>query len=186
MEPIRFQFLIFLLVNLGTLNFTNAQTQIGITAGANFSYAYIEDDIGNTSKTGYIPGLRVGLTVDVPLFSVFYLQPAAIYSQKGFTQDYNWFSGMDNEFDASVSYIEVPINLLYKSEWGSGSLVLGAGPYFAYGLGGEWKTNWGISFGGLNMEKSGDIIFEKEGSNHQLFEYVYGRPLDYGANLVWL
>ncbi len=169
---------------LTMLEFTNAQTQVGITAGANFSNAYIEDDIGNIAETRYTTGLRIGLTVDVPLFSVFYIQPAAVYAQKGYRQDYNWFSGMDNDFEASVSYIELPVNILYKSKWGFGNLVIGAGPYLAYGMGGKWKSEWDINFGGINIENSGNVIFENEGSNFEFGEYVFGRPLDYGATVL--
>ena len=41
----------------------------------------------------------------------------------------------------NLSYIEIPVNLLYKPVVGNGKLLLGFGPYIAYGIGGKYKTD---------------------------------------------
>ena len=166
---------------LSVAHISTAQTKLGISSGINYSTVYIENDITNNNESLYTMGLRFGISVDIPLKGVFYLQPSVSFSQKGFKQEENWFSGNDNEFEANASYIDVPIHVLYKSNLGPGDLIVGAGPYVAYGIGGKWKTERRISFGGI---KNGDLIFDDEGSNYQPGEYLYGRPLDYGGNVL--
>lgn len=167
-----------------TIQNVKAQTKVGITAGANFSSAYIENENGDVDNTQTIPGIRVGLTFAIPIIGDLYIQPAAVYSQKGFKQNSNWFAGVNNEFEATVSYIEVPVNLLYKPEVGAGNLVLGAVPYIGYGLGGKWKTQTDVSIGDIVIENSGDVNFENDVTDGEFGNYLYGKPLDYGVNVI--
>ncbi|MBY5957837.1 PorT family protein [Membranicola marinus] len=173
-----------ILVFVFTHQTAHAQTKVGITAGANFSKGYIENENGNVDETQGIPGIRAGLTFDIPVIGNIYIQPAAIYSQKGFKQNSNGFAGIDNEFKAQVSYFEVPVNLLYKPKVGSGNLVLGAGPYIGYGLGGQWETQTDVVIGDIIIENSGDVIFKKDVKDGEFGNYLYGKPLDYGVNLL--
>lgn len=173
--------LLFILFNN---QIANAQTKVGITAGANFSKAYIENENGDVDDTQAVPGVRVGLTFDIPVIGDLFIQPAAVYSQKGFKQNSNWFAGVDNDFEATASYIEVPVNLLYKPEVGSGNLVLGAGPYVAYGLGGKWETQTDVTIGDIVIKNSGDVNFENDVTDGEFGNYLYGKPLDYGANVL--
>lgn len=175
---------LFLFFFLTIIQVTNAQTRIGVIAGANFSNAHIEDQNGEVNETQAIPGMRIGLTFDIPVISAIYIQPAVVYSRKGFKQNSNWFSGIDNVFEATVSYIEVPVNLLYKPEVGTGNLVLGAGAYAGYGLGGEWKTQTDVAIGDIRIENSGDVIFKNDIIDGEFGNYLYVKPLDYGVNLL--
>lgn len=169
---------LFLFFFLTTVQFSTAQTKAGITAGANFSNAYIEDHNGEIKETQAIPGIRIGLTADIPVIGVVYIQPGLVYSRKGFKQKSNWFSGIDNEFEVAVSYIEVPVNLLYKPQIGSGNLVIGAGAYAGYGLGGKWNTQTDVAIGDIIIKNSGDAIFENDIKDGEFGNYLYGKPLD--------
>ena len=168
-----------ILLTLSVANTSFAQTKIGFATGLTFSTGQIENDITNNNEARFTKGIRLGITIDIPLKGVFNLQSGIVYAQKGFKQEENWFSGPENGFKANVSYLEVPVIGLYKSTWGPGQLVIGVGPYIAYGLEGRWETEWEIGYLGT---KDGAIVFDDGWSN--IHEYVYGRPFDYGGNVL--
>src|SRR5690606_30246584 len=96
--------LIVLLVALPFL--TQAQTTVGIRAGANFSNVHFVNADGTHQHTEMIPRLQAGLTIDIPLAMGLYLQPAAMYVGKGFKQDGGWLAEADNESRAAAAYVE--------------------------------------------------------------------------------
>lgn len=111
---------------------TFAQVQFGITAGPSFSSVTSKTMGGNKETSKLLTGIRAGLTVDLPLADEFYIQPSLLYVGKG---------GKDNvsnvDVKTNISYLELPINFMYKPEVGTGNLFIGLGPYIAYGLGGK-------------------------------------------------
>ncbi|RKR82907.1 outer membrane protein with beta-barrel domain [Mucilaginibacter gracilis] len=178
-----------LLISLSTLiaaaNTANAQTTVGVKAGVNFSNVMMKDESGNKINTQSIPGMVVGLTVDVPVAGDFYIQPAAQYSRKGYKQETGGFYGSATNFKVNASYIEVPVNLLYKPHVGTGNLLLGAGPYIGYGTGGSWKSDNDATIGDINVGKKGDVIFKNNAMDGgDVNSYLYGKPFDYGLNFL--
>ena len=110
-------------------------TTFGLRAGVNFStingkYAN-GSEIDNSINTGF----HGGLNAEIPLGTGFYLQPGVLYSQKG--AEFKTQSGND---EVELSYIEVPVNFVYKPILGTGRMVLGFGPYAAFGLTGTVKS----------------------------------------------
>lgn len=174
---------LFLFFLITTFNIANAQTKIGIRTGLNFSNANMKDEQGNEGETESIPGFHLGLTVDVPIAGDFYIQPAALYSSKGFRQKGEGF-GYSNDFKVTVSYLEVPVNLLYKPKLGTGNLILGAGGYLGYGTGGKWKSASGVLIGDIQIGDNGDVIFKNDAEKGEFGSYLYGKPLDYGASFL--
>lgn len=162
----------------------HAQIKVGIRTGVNLTSANLESRDGEKYTTGSIPRFQIGLTVDIPLAGDFYLQPAALYSGKGFKQHDSWFAGANNEFKVRVSYIEVPLNFLYKPRLGTGRLLLGLGPYVAYGTGGRWKSDSDVAIGDILIENYGDVIFRDDIVDGEWGNYLYGRPWDYGAGIM--
>lgn len=178
-------FLTILFVLLTTAsNIIYAQTKVGIWAGMNFSNVLMEDENGDKNSTRSIPGFHIGLTVDIPIAADFYLQPAALYSSKGFKQTDSWFSGSGNDLEVTVSYIEVPLNFIYKPQLGSGNLLIGAGPYAGYGTGGKWKSETSVLIGDIRIDNNGDAIFKNDVMDGEFGNYLYGKPWDFGANFL--
>ena len=173
----------FLLFLIATFNIANGQTKIGVRAGVNFSNATMDDQQGHKGETESIPGFHIGLTADIPIIGDFYVQPAALYSSKGFKQKGYGF-GFTNDFKVSVSYLEVPVNILYKPKLGIGNLILGAGGYLGYGTGGKWKSGSSVIIGDIQIEDHGDVIFKNDGAEGEFGSYLYGKPLDYGASFL--
>jgi hypothetical protein len=166
-------------------NIVNAQTKVGVKAGMNFSNVIMDDENGNKINTQSTPGILLGLTVDIPVTGDLYIQPAVQYSRKGYKQDTGGFYGSGTNFKVNVSYIEMPVNLLYKPRLGTGNLLLGAGPYLGYGTGGNWKSDSNVAIGDMLIGNKGDVIFRNNAlDGGDLNSYTYGKPLDYGLNFL--
>ncbi|HVI43672.1 MAG TPA: porin family protein [Chitinophaga sp.] len=111
------------------------QAKWGIVAGPQFSSVTVKNLLGSGSgkeTSKLITNVRAGITVDIPLADEFYIGTGLLYSGKGAK-----FKNSNTKL--SLSYLELPINFMFKPEVGSGRLVLAAGPYIAYGLGGKYK-----------------------------------------------
>jgi hypothetical protein len=106
---------------------------------------------------------------DLAEVSMINLQPGILYSIKGAKAD-----GSDDKIN--LSYVEVPVNFVYKPELGAGRLILGFGPYVAYAVSGKFKYDNG---------SDEDIEFENEITPIQAAAGNYVKPLDAGANLLF-
>lgn len=174
--------LAFLLI--GVENATG-QTQFGVRAGMNLAGLRLVNEVGERQETGVIPRFQIGMTVDIPIAADISIQPAAIYSGKGFKQDGGWLAESDREFRATASYIEIPVNLLYSPQLGSGNLIFGAGPYVGYATGGKWKADQAhVLIGDIMIEPRGDVIFRNDVADGEFGNYLYGKPWDYGINII--
>jgi hypothetical protein len=115
------------------------QAKWGIVAGPNFSSLRTKNMFGNsgTETSKLIVGVRAGVTVDIPLADEFFIGTGLLYAGKGGKEKDNI------DFKTHISYLQLPIEFMFKPEVGNGNLVLGVGPYLAYGLGGKYKGTLG-------------------------------------------
>jgi hypothetical protein len=177
--------LILLFSLAATVNMANAQTKVGVKAGMNFSNVRLNEENESKANTQSIPGVVLGLTVDIPVACDFYIQPAIQYSRKGYKQKTGGFYGTATNFKVNVSYVEVPVNILYKPCVGTGRLLIGAGPYIAYGMGGKWKSDNRVVMGDISIGNTGDVIFRNDAMDGgDINSYIYGKRLDYGLNFL--
>jgi hypothetical protein len=75
----------------------------------------------------------------MPLAPEFYFQPGLLYSLKGAKNAQQ----VQLTSTTKVSYIEMPLNLVYKGKLGNGYVMVGFGPYVGYGIGGKVTTTGG-------------------------------------------
>ena len=76
----------------------------------------------------------------------------------------------------NIGYIEVPISFVYKPMLGTGRLILGVGPYVAFGISGNIKGD------GIDE----DIEFENEITLQQALSGTpYVRGIDAGGNIFF-
>lgn len=164
----------------------NAQTKVGLRAGVTYSNLHIKDDADKKTSTQSVPGIQIGLTVDVPLTGNFYIQPGLIYARRGFKQEKESSLGYGFNFEVKAEYVEIPVTFLYQPKWGSGKLLIGAGPYIGFGTGGTWSNdNQVVVQGDIVIGNKGDLIFRNDGfEGGNLESYNYGRPIDYGAGFL--
>jgi hypothetical protein len=147
-----------------------AQTTFGIRAGVNFQNINGEDADGDDLDLKLKPGFNVGVNAEIPVATDFYVQPGVLFSTKGAK------SKVDDDIKVKLSYIEVPINFLYKPVLGSGKLLLGIGPYVAFAIGGKVSDA---------NDKDTDIEFENEITLAQYGSATpYFKRLDVGGNLL--
>lgn len=141
----------------------------GIRAGVNFQNLNGEDPDGDDWDYKLKTGFHIGVDVDIPIATDFYIRPGVLFSTKGAKFD-------DDETKINLSYIEVPISFTYKPMLGSGRLILGVGPYVAFAVGGNIK----------NDDDEVDIEFENEITPAQAISGTpYVRSLDAGGNLFF-
>lgn len=161
-----------------------SKAQIGIRAGVNLSNVGAKDIQGDKIDTKIVPGFHAGLTFDIPVADEFYIQPGALFSTKGFKQEVVASSVANYTRKETPYYVEVPVNFIFKPELGNGNLLLGAGPYVAYGLGGKYKNDGNL--GSLGLSTNGDLEFvnDYDDQSSTSDKSVYGKPLDYGGNLL--
>src|SRR5690625_800181 len=177
--------LIFLLLLMTAVTTVQAQTEVSIKAGAHYSKVILEDETGNRQEAQFTPGWHIGLSVDVPIGNKFYIQPGLLYTRKGFTQEDSWFAGSGNNFEVKANYLDLSVNFLYKPRLGSGKLLLGTGPYTAYGLDGKWESDEQVVIGDIVIGDHGDVHFSNDAMDGgDGNSYLYGKPLDYGVNFL--
>ena len=124
----------FTLCFVFAVNYSQAQARIGLKAGLNLSTMTLKES-GMSLDPKTMTGFHVGLISEIPLNDKLFFQPGILYSTKG--SKYS-VSGMD--VSITPSFVEVPVNVLFKSDLGSAKLLLFAGPYFAFGIGGDVKS----------------------------------------------
>jgi hypothetical protein len=118
------------LIGLAVSSSSMAQsTEFGVRGGVSFQKLTGQDNNGNAFTNKMAPRFHAGVNVSIPIAQDFYLRPELLYSGKG-TE-----SPAGSQYH--LNYLEVPMNLLYKPAMGKGKLLLGFGPYIAFGVGGK-------------------------------------------------
>lgn len=161
-----------------------AQVGFGILGGINIQNINGDDNSGNKLENGLLTGFHAGININIPVATEFYFQPGLIFSVKGAKNDFftpDTKASGDYETTTRLSYVEMPLNLLYRPKVGNGYLLLGFGPYIAYGIGGSENSE----FPGLgNYERT--VKYKNSVDNFTgLIENAYYRPFDAGANILF-
>jgi hypothetical protein len=143
-----------------------AQVSIGIRGGFNLSAMKFETAAGQKSggigNGNQLKNLQADILLNIPLQSGFYLQPAFRYITKGtFFESGTPLSDGEAGNSIKVRYIEMPVDLVYKFSFPGFKLCLGAGPYVAYGLGGNYRTDL-LSNGKVVSHGSRSLAFGEE------------------------
>ena len=124
--------------------------QFGIKAGPLFS-SITTKTAGSNSTSGLITSLQAGIVADILLAPQFYFEPGLLFAGKG---------GIINGVKSSISYVEVPLDLMFKPQmgdagaFGGGTFFLGLGPYFGNAIGGN-NVVFGPNTGNLKRFDAG-------------------------------
>jgi hypothetical protein len=141
------------------------RTTFGLRAGVNFQNINGKDRAGNELENNLSTGFHAGVNAEIPVGTGFYFQPGVLYSMKG--------SKWANDAHIKLGYVEIPVNFIYKPVLGTGNMVLGFGPYVAFGVNGTVEDPGG---------NSADVDFNKELDLSNLSPQF--KPIDAGANLL--
>ncbi|MXV52531.1 outer membrane beta-barrel protein [Pedobacter sp. HMF7647] len=135
----------------------SAQIKFGAKAGVNFSSPSLRSSLADlpfniSSRTAW----HAGVVSEIEMSKQFYFQPGLTLSEKGYK-----LSAIGNVSSVyqtlSPLYLEIPLNVVAKFPAGIGKILLGAGPYIGFGLGGKAKITF--SDGSSSEEK---ILFGKD------------------------
>lgn len=162
-----------------------AQIGFGLLGGVNFQNINGKESNGDKLSNGLLVGFHAGINVNIPVVENFYIQPGILYSVKGARNNFfNMPVKASNDgynTTTKISYIEIPLNFLFRPQVGNGYILLGFGPYVAFGIGGSQKFESGT----LAYEQK--IVYKNEITESDIFDLhnAYFRRLDAGANIFF-
>jgi len=120
---------------------------IGLKGGLNLA-SVLEKDNDHDYSQDYIPkaGFHAGITADIPLKDMFYLETGLLFEQKGFRYHID-VQGLEIKARTVLYYLDLPVNmkLRYKVEEEL-NVTATLGPYIGYGLWGNYRESF--DFGG--------------------------------------
>jgi len=146
----------------------------GVLGGVNFQNLNGTDFTGDKLENDLLIGFHAGANVQIPIVPDFYFQPGLLFSTKGAKYKDDVITTKFN-----LSYIELPLNFLYKGALGDGYVMLGFGPYLGYAIGGKVKSEGGAS----SLES--DIVFQNVVEIGDPITNYYMKPLDVGGNILF-
>ena len=149
------------------------KTSFAILGGVNFQNLNGEDNSGNKLENDLIIGYHAGVNAQIPVAPEFYFQPGLMYSTKGAE------SVRVSTPTYKLSYVELPLNFVYKGLLGSGYFMVGLGPYVAYGISGKATYELGP------VTSESDIEFKNEVVSGDPLLAVYIKPFDAGGNIFF-
>lgn len=117
----------------------------GVLAGPNFSNINGKEYNGDKTTNVMLLGFHVGVNVQIPVAPEFYFQPGLLFSTKGAKSKAQMLFGTNYKSTTTLNYLEVPLNFVYKGALGGGFVMVGLGPYFAFGISGKVKDNYGTT-----------------------------------------
>lgn len=195
MKNLKTFLLLFLLICLNiNISAQTSPFHFGVKAGLNLSTAHV----GDASASKFKPGYHVGATVEYQLQKNFLIQSGLFFSAKGSKQeDLNSsdYVGGKPDFTHTYNqlYLEIPIYAAYKLYLSNKvNLVLGAGPYVAYGIGGKTKQKlnsgiWADGVTEIEWDTFGDGVFDENrdwlrGESLNKFDFGAGVKADLEYN----
>jgi len=148
--------------------------QFGILGGIGMQNFIGKDYNGIKLNYKLTPSFHIGVNANLNLAPDLFFQPGLSYITKGAKQELL----EDMIRTIRLSYIEMPLNILYRPQLGNGHILLGIGPYAAYGIMGKERTKSGTITTELTVKYLTDAFEEPP-------TYVYYRGLDAGANIFF-
>jgi hypothetical protein len=157
-----------------TATFATAQEtgkmSFGIIGGVNFQNLNGKDVFGDKLENDMKIGYHIGANVRIPIAPEFYFQPGILFSTKGAKDN-----STSTTYTTNLSYVEMPLNLVYKGLLGTGYIILGLGPYFGYGIMGNVESD----------DDTNDIEFTNTVEIADPLTVPYYKAFDAGGNLFF-
>lgn len=164
--------LVLFLVPLAAV--TAQGTSFGILGGVNFQNLNGKNYDGDKLENELLTGFHAGINLQIPIVPEFYFQPGLMFSTKGAKH-----TGTLANTTTHLSYIEMPLNLVYKGLLGTGYVMLGFGPYVGYAVKGKVITEIG------SISNESDITFQNNVEIGDPISAVYYKAFDAGGNIFF-
>ncbi|MHC1776512.1 MAG: porin family protein [Lentimicrobium sp.] len=154
----------------------NTGMRFGILGGVNFQNLNGDDSNGDKLENNLLIGFHAGVNVLIPIAPEFYFQPGLLFSTKG-AKNETVVLGTTYTTTTNLSYIELPLNFVYRGALGNGFVLIGFGPYVGYGIGGKMKVEGGP------VAVENDIEFKNVVETGDELLIPYYKAFDAGANI---
>jgi hypothetical protein len=146
----------------------------GVLGGFSLQSFTGTDYWGENLDNRFTPGFHAGGNVSFHIISDLFVQPGLLYTLKGTKQD---IITDDITKTTMLSYIELPVNIIYRPQLGDGNMLIGAGGYGGCGISGRERT------------KSGTITIElpvkfPDDASEEPTSYAYYKRFDAGVNAL--
>ena len=152
---------------------TTAQTA-RLQGGLNLANVSVTDD-GHVDDAKTLTSFHAGIIADLNLTEFLAIQPGLLYSSKGIR-----FENDVQELTFNPRYIELPVNLVFKTPTGQSKFFVGAGPYVAMGIGGKFKAEGLFDFSSdIQFSDDDPLTSDEEGAGAFIV-----RRFDYGLNAI--
>jgi len=151
----------------------------------------------NKVDTKMFPTFDAGVFYEIPVAPEFFVRPEFSFARKGANYELNALGMTLLDEEIRLSYLEVPVLFLYKGALGQSKVLLGFGPYLAYGISGEMfeedaykpfdlggKIMFGAEFGGqvsvaMNASTGLINIAENDMADSKVTNTGFGLTLGY-------
>ena len=155
-----------------------------LRGGLNFANVTITND-GDIDYNKMLTSYQLGIIGDFKILPVLYIQPGIVFSGKGSKTESGdpngptWYKAATNP-----KYIEIPVNLVFKTPKGPVKFFAGAGPYIAIGVAGKNKVDGRY----LNAAFSSEENIKWSDDDPSTLNYEEGagygilKRVDYGLN----
>jgi len=150
------------------------KTSFAILGGVNFQNLNGKDFNGNSLENVLTTGYHIGVNIQIPIAPEFFFQPGIMISSKGAKTNGDLLTTT-----TKLMYVEVPLNLVYKGLLGKGHILIGLGPYVAYGISGKVKTESDA------ISAKTDIEFKNVVAMEDPLTVPYYKALDVGGNIFF-
>jgi len=148
------------------------KTSFAILGGVNLQNHNGKDISGDKLENNLQLGFHAGFNIQIPVAPAFCFQPGLLFSTKGAKSK----SGLVTS-STKLSYIELPLNLVYKGKLGNGYIMIGFGPYVAYGIAGN------VTYGGGDATLDSKVKFQNVVELTDPLLATYYKGLDAGGNI---
>jgi len=147
-------------------NTDKEKISFAILGGINLQNLNGKDIDGDKLENDMILGYHAGVNIQIPVAPQFFFQPGLLFTTKG--------AKNTDGSSTKLSYVELPLNVVYKALVGKGKFMLGFGPYIGYAIGGKVKPESGSAT---------DIEFKNVVETGDPTSVPYLKALDAGGNI---
>ena len=181
--------LLLLAVFAATTSIASAQVSFGVQLGANIGMGKLKSydtdpllsAISNKPKVGIIGGV----VAEIPIGTSLAFRPELNFIQKGGKSVITSSSNFGADFNRTLNYVQLPLNVVYKLPLGGGSMFFGLGPELSFGISGKDKVS-GLSNPADN--KTYTVKFDGKKSDGVTDPAYYDKDhlksFDVGANII--
>ena len=165
------------LVALLTASYAQAQFTFGVRAGFNLTKVSAPDGRGfENFNPNYKPGFQIGVVGEYDVSDHFAIQPGILFATQGYKVSESITIPKTGKVEVkgtvNINYFQIPVNVLCKADFGGNLLLLQAGPYFGFALGGKAKSETTVE--GETEKDETDLKFGSKEDQLKPFDFGLG------------